>query len=71
MDIRIETRRWKRLLRLFGGDGAGIEGLTHRLVCALDQTYPSESAPLIQTWADMRAVVETVIEVTKTAEEKP
>jgi hypothetical protein len=32
------------------------------LEVALDQTYPSERDPLIQTWGDMRAVVEAVMD---------
>lgn len=62
MDIGIETRCWERLLKLFGGNADGIQELTWRLEVALDQTYPSERDPLIQTWGDMRAVVEAVMD---------
>lgn len=66
MQLRVETRRWKRLLRLFAqNDGKGIEDQTHVLKAALSNTYRSEAEPLIRTWDDMRVIVENVIEASK------
>jgi hypothetical protein len=62
MELRIETRRWRRIRRLFiFQEGRGIEEQTRRLSFALAQVPPCDTKPLIQTWNDMAAIIESIV----------